>query len=170
MIVLRLAEAGDCGSLVALCAAFHAQHARLCPNDYRPQLDRAELAGMIMEASRHEIIPVAAIGGAVVGYAWCGVVDRPASALSPPAKLLFLQQLFVAPLARRQGVAAKLLSSVRDIAATIGAERVVLDCSVSNGGALAFFESQGFRPSTVIMQSPPAHSARDADKGGPCQA
>jgi GNAT superfamily N-acetyltransferase len=136
--------------LLDLFAAFHAQHVALCPLDYRPALERGAVAAMI-EAERRSIA-VATVNGSVVGYAWHGLVDRPGSALTPPARLLFVHQAFVGEAHRRNGVGRKLFAFLDALASALGAH-LALDCAVANEGALAFFRREGFQPSTLIMRT-----------------
>ena len=72
---------------------------------------------------------VAELGGTVVGYA----------AVSAAGDAIDLQRLGVHPDHRRQGVAHALLTE-----AVAADERVLLEVSAANDGALAFYRAEGF--------------------------
>jgi [ribosomal protein S18]-alanine N-acetyltransferase len=77
---------------------------------------------------------VASVGSDLVGYAVTllagDVVD--------------LQRIAVAPAHRRTGVAGRLLAELQDDARSAGADRMLLEVSTANAGALAFYTSAGF--------------------------
>jgi len=56
----------------------------------------------------------------------------------------WIEDVYVAPSARRAGVAAALVSCAIERAAERGARRVELDCNEENDGALALYERHGF--------------------------
>ena len=55
-----------------------------------------------------------------------------------------LQRIGVAPAARRTGVAAGLLAALQQHAREAGADRMLLEVSAANSGALAFYAAAGF--------------------------
>lgn len=80
----------------------------------------------------------------------CAVVALEAEALVGYAitlggtEVVDLQRIAVLPGHRRRGVAAALLTAVRDAAVEAGAQRMLLEVSVTNTTALAFYERSGF--------------------------
>lgn len=72
----------------------------------------------------------------------------------PPADVLYVSVLAVAPGARRAGVATALLERVRGAAAHLGL-RVSLDVGLENDGAIALYEGLGFRRVSVIETTGP---------------
>lgn len=73
-------------------------------------------------------------GGGVVGYALGWVAADEAE----------LANIAVAPPHRRTGVGDRLLASMREAAAGLGATRMYLEVRVSNEVAQAFYRSRGF--------------------------
>src|SRR5690606_31363176 len=63
-----------------------------------------------------------------------------------------LNDLFVAPTARRQGVAKKLMEAARDFAIEQRAAKLILDTSCANAPAKALYESLGWKLQTGIDQ------------------
>jgi len=55
-----------------------------------------------------------------------------------------LQRIGVAPAVRRTGVAGRLLAALQDSARDAGADRMLLEVSAANRGALAFYAAAGF--------------------------
>ncbi|MFD8149067.1 GNAT family N-acetyltransferase [Streptomyces sp. NPDC059708] len=81
-------------------------------------------------------------GGQVVGMASYSLLWPAAGA----EKSLYLKELFVREAARRQGVAAALMTAVRSTAAKMGCTRVEWTADTDNPAALAFYQSRGAEP------------------------
>lgn len=128
LIALRAAEASDLPALAALEA--------LCFGADGWDVDslRAELTGPGRQVR-------VAVGGAdeVVGYA--DVQVRGA--------LADLMRIATAPAARRTGVATVLLDDVLTRARSAGADRMLLEVSDANPGAVAFYTARRFTPINV---------------------
>ena len=76
-------------------------------------------------------------GDPLVGYA---VTLR----VGDPAELVDLQRIAVRPDHRRRGLARALLEAALADAADSGADRMLLEVSADNPGALAFYAAEGF--------------------------
>jgi GNAT superfamily N-acetyltransferase len=63
-----------------------------------------------------------------------------------PHTALYLKELFVREEARRKGVAAALMSKLKQIAAEAGCSRIEWTADAGNPAALAFYEAFGVRP------------------------
>jgi GNAT superfamily N-acetyltransferase len=66
-------------------------------------------------------------------------------------RLLILNDLFVAPAARRSGVGRALMNMARDFAASTGARRIVLSTAATNHEARALYESCGYQLDDVFV-------------------
>lgn len=66
------------------------------------------------------------------------------------ARTFILNDLFVTPEARRQGVAGALLRSAADYGRACGAVRLSLSTEHSNSAAQALYEREGWNPDTVF--------------------
>ena len=77
---------------------------------------------------------VAEDGGTVVGYAVVLLGDD----------LVDLQRIAVAASHRRTGLASRLLGDLQSAARARGANRMLLEVSAANEGALAFYAAHGF--------------------------
>ncbi|MGA2257095.1 MAG: GNAT family N-acetyltransferase [Thermoguttaceae bacterium] len=62
-----------------------------------------------------------------------------------------LNDLFVAPTARRRGVGRSLLNAARDHGASSGAKRLVLSTAATNREARALYESCGYRQEDMFL-------------------
>jgi ribosomal protein S18 acetylase RimI-like enzyme len=66
-------------------------------------------------------------------------------------RIWILNDLFVAPAARRRGVGRALLVAARDHATTTGAKRLVLSTAASNHEAQALYEALGYKRENVFV-------------------
>lgn len=116
------------------------------PADERSGLDRAAFerhfrpnAERVIDSEDRAIF-VAEGDGGVLGYT---IVGSAASMLSP-RRFGFIYDLWVAPPARRQGVAHRLLVQAEAWCREHGLARLKLEVAAANGGARALYESEGF--------------------------
>ena len=90
----------------------------------------------------HSIIFLAYDGkGTAVGFAQL----YPGFSSAYLARVFILNDLFVVPTARRQGVGSQLLQAAADYGRTVGAMRLTLSTKVDNLDAQALYESEGWR-------------------------
>lgn len=93
----------------------------------------------------------------VVLLAWLGNVPAGFTQLYPSfssvrlARLWILNDLFVAPPARRQGVAAALLEAARHHAAALGARRLTLQTATDNHAAQSLYEAHGWQRDQTFL-------------------
>jgi ribosomal protein S18 acetylase RimI-like enzyme len=106
---------------------------------------------------------VAELDGRLAGYALAGVHHRPATKLTPAERWIDLDQIAVAPEARRRGVARALCEEVIAHARALGLEGVQLNVWAFNPEAQALFTSLGFDP--LSMRLALTH-AGDGEVGG----
>ncbi|HEX9032843.1 MAG TPA: GNAT family N-acetyltransferase [Streptosporangiaceae bacterium] len=89
---------------------------------------------------------VAVLGGAVAGY----VRLKPPTPLPENAHVLMVAGIAVHPSARRQGVAAALLTAAEQYAVERGAPKLSLRVLGSNEAAIALYERLGFEREGVL--------------------
>ncbi|MGN0778190.1 MAG: GNAT family N-acetyltransferase [Aristaeellaceae bacterium] len=83
--------------------------------------------------------------GVIQGFASILYVDKPATAYRHPVHYLHIEEFGVDAACRRQGVGRELMNWLREDAAQKGYTRTELDMWAFNEGALAFYESVGFK-------------------------
>lgn len=66
-------------------------------------------------------------------------------------RIWILNDLFVAPAARRRGIGRALLDAARDHGKATGAKRLVLSTAVTNREARALYESYGYKQEDVFL-------------------
>jgi GNAT superfamily N-acetyltransferase len=66
-------------------------------------------------------------------------------------RIWILNDLFVAPVARRRGVGRALLAAARDLGASTGARRLVLSTVATNREARALYESCGYKEDEIFL-------------------
>jgi [ribosomal protein S18]-alanine N-acetyltransferase len=92
----------------------------------------ASVAEELVGERRTAVVAVAADD--VVGYAVTLLADD----------VVDLQRIGVAPAHRRTGLAGRLLAELQERARSAGADRMLLEVSAANTGALAFYAAAGF--------------------------
>lgn len=83
-------------------------------------------------------------GAAVVGFAMAHRTAPPP--IYAPAAEVFLDELYVAPDARRRGLGTQLVAAVRAWADDLAADRLRLRVLTANAAGQAFWEAQGAAP------------------------
>lgn len=80
---------------------------------------------------------------------------------------VFLDELYVAPEARREGVGTRLVSAVRAWADELGARRIRLSVLAANEPARGFWAAQDAQPMTLTLtiERPGASDAQADDEG-----
>ncbi len=110
-------------------------------NDF-PEWVRSEVCGLFVAASEGELVGFAA------AHPW---YPPPIYA---PFSAVHLNELYVVPSARRQGVGTRLVRAVRAWAATLGATQLRLGVLAENAGGLAFWKQAGGRPFSTTVTLP----------------
>lgn len=104
----------------------------------------------LAERFRHQqalVLVAAAPSGALVGFTQL----FPSFSSVRACRMFVLNDLFVAPEARRQGVARALLVRAAEVARSLGAERLSLATARSNHGAQKLYESLGWRRDELFL-------------------
>jgi ribosomal protein S18 acetylase RimI-like enzyme len=141
-----LTEIGElAGELVRQHHGFDAARFMLIPN-----VEVGYARFFAGELSNSEAIILAAEDdGKIVGYAYARLEGRDWNALLDAHAAL--HDIFVAPDARRKGVARRLLAAVRERAQGKGAPRLVLHTASKNQSAREFFAALGFRETMIEL-------------------
>lgn len=104
-----------------------------------------------VEAARQFLLSRMAHGESVILLAWRGRQALgfcqlyPSFSSSAMARTFILNDLFVDPRARREGVAGRLLEAAADYAARLGAIGLSLSTAVDNHSAQALYEKHGWQ-------------------------
>ena len=131
----RQASVADIEALVVLFDAYRVFYGR--PSD--PALAR----GFLLERFQHNqsvIFLALQRDGSAVGFTQL----YPSFSSVSATRTFILNDLFVAPAARRTGVAAQLLGAAADYGRAVGAIRLSLSTAVSNESAQALYVSEGW--------------------------
>jgi len=153
-VIIRSAEARDltaigvlAGELVRQHHGFDAQRFMLIPN---VESGYARFFGGEL-SSPETIILAAESGNAIVGYAYARLEGRDWNQLLDAHGAL--HDIFVTETMRRQGVARRLVESVRERLRGKGAPRLVLHTASKNQRAREFFSALGFRETMIELTS-----------------
>ena len=116
----------------------------LSPTEWRPDLVeilRAEIDARLARGT----IAVAEEEGALLALAFITFADE------APAPFAIVEDLIVAPETRGRGVGKTMLDWIAAEARARGIRRLFLESGVKNERAHAFFEREGFRPTSIVM-------------------
>jgi ribosomal protein S18 acetylase RimI-like enzyme len=159
VVLIRNAVDADLDPLIRLNAQVQNSHAQVYPADFKSSTDEGEVReflASVMRRTDHTIL-VAQVDGAVVGYAWIEIQDRPQTPFTWAKKRLFLHHICVDSGHRRLGVGSALISRVEERAIAAGIGEFALDMWSLNDTAQAFFKSCGLEASRLFLrkQTPP---------------
>ncbi|CDN41589.1 MULTISPECIES: GNAT family N-acetyltransferase [Paenibacillus] len=150
----RLAEKKDYAAVAALNKQVFDFHADARPDLHRKvegQFTRAVYEGWLNDGAI-DVMVLAADGGSLLGYAaleWQEAPDRP---VFQPRKTVFVRDLVVNEEHRGLGLGSRLMEQVILYARAKGADAVDLNVFECNPSAIRFYERQGFRTKTRIME------------------
>jgi GNAT superfamily N-acetyltransferase len=137
---IRRASIADLNALVPLFDAYR--------QFYRYPSDSEKAECFLRERfERHEsVIFLAFDGAAGIGFTQL----YPSFSSGAMARIFILNDLFVAPEARRRGVGSALLRAAAEHARRVGAVRLVLSTEVTNSTAQSVYEKAGWVHDTVF--------------------
>ncbi len=154
-MTLRRATAADAATLARLNAHVQGWHAAQYPEAFfavpDPEGLVAYFAGRLAEPGCTAFLA----GDPPLGYALCCLQERDASVFSPAICRLLVEQIAVAPEARRKGVGRALMQAARDLAGELQVDEIVLDTWEANHAAHGFFRAEGFEPCRMLFRRKP---------------
>ncbi|MCJ2134502.1 GNAT family N-acetyltransferase [Methylobacterium sp. J-026] len=152
-VFVRPATPADLHVLVTLNAIVQALHVRLEPDEFKAEVDAAELRAFfasLLDKPENDLL-IAEQSAEPVGYLWYELQERPPTVLTQARRRIYIQDIAVREPARRAGVATALLRAVEAAATALQVDRLVLDAWTRNEEALRFFQGRGFRPFNVVL-------------------
>ena len=165
-VTIRNAVDADLGALTRLNAQVQRLHAQVYPADFKSLTDEGEVRDFFASAMRrtdHSIL-LAQVDGAVVGYAWFEIQDRPQTPFTWAKKTAFLHHICVDSGHRRLGVGSALIIRVEEQALAAGIGEFALDMWLLNDTAQAFFKFCGLETYRIFLrQTVPGGNVRGAD-------
>lgn len=150
---IRLAKPGDETIIGQLLVSIHAQHAEGRPDLFGKGCSKHSPSQIAASFGREKepILVAADAEDRVLGYAMC-LVKENTNPTQGPYSTFYIDDLNVAPAARRQGVGSALLSACRTLAKTKGCYNLTLNVWAFNEGAIAFYEKNGFSAQRLILE------------------
>lgn len=152
-MILRRATLADAARLAALNAHVQGWHARTYPEAFHPSPDPVALGAFFADRLGDRTCTIFLSGEPATGYALCTFQSRDASVFSPAVRRLMIDQIAVAPEARRQGHGRALLDAARRLARDLKADEILLDTWEANTAAHAFFRANGFKPRRMLFHA-----------------
>lgn len=137
-IDIRPAGLADADSLVPLLDGYRQFYGRNSDPAAAHDFLRARLA------HGESVVFIAVAGGRAVGFTQL----YPSFSSVSLARTFILNDLYVEPAWRKQGIAKRLISAAMEYAAAQGALRLTLSTAEDNGSAQALYESMGWKRDT----------------------
>jgi ribosomal protein S18 acetylase RimI-like enzyme len=153
-VTIRNAVDADLGALIRLHAQVQRLHAQVYPADFKSSTDEGEVRNFlasVMRRTDHTIL-LAQVDGAVVGYAWFEIQNRPETPFTWPRKTVFLHHICVDSGHRRMGVGSALITRVEERALGTGIGELALDMWSLNAAAERFFKSCGLKTYRLFLR------------------
>jgi GNAT superfamily N-acetyltransferase len=147
MTRIEQASQADVEALATLNLRVHQLHVRHAPRFFI-QPTEAQVREGFRELLVQENVRafIAYAEGIPVGYVLVLIHERPADAIGPARRWLYIDQISVEPQWERQGIGRQLMQSVMDLGRAAGIDELETDIWAFNENAQAFFESFGFLP------------------------
>jgi ribosomal protein S18 acetylase RimI-like enzyme len=152
-IEIRIATEQDLPSVARLTAVVQILHAALEPEIFRNDCTHEELIGFLSDRLKEpdKTIAVAEQDGAIAGYIFFELQERPRTVFNHPRKRFYVHHISVTPDQRLQGVGSSLMAFVEAQAEAAGVSTLALDSWATNCGALDFFSARGFSPLNFVL-------------------
>ena len=143
----------EAGEIALLNDAVQRMHFERYPNIFKYPLDRSEMEKFWRErlSEADNFAFIARVSGQAVGYVLSAIQRRPESALQHAQETMYIQEIYIEPANRRQGIGRELMQAVEDVAAGHGIGRFSLVSWEFNKDAHAFFERLGFCRACRVM-------------------
>ena len=153
-LTIRNAVDADLDALIRLNAQMQRLHAQVYPADFKSRTDGGEVRDFLASVMRRtdHILLIAQVDGAVAGYAWFEIQDRPQTPFTWPRKRVFLHHICVDSGHRRSGVGSALITRVEEQALAAGIGEFALDMWSLNDTAQAFFKSCGLTTYRLFLR------------------
>lgn len=151
-LYLRAATRADAPVLAALHESVHAIHVRDEPELFRAVDVDSMRAWFDSQLEAPNMRAELALDGeTVLGYSLVQLRELPATPFTHARRILFVDQMGVAPHARRHGVGRTLMRGVREHAARSNAHVIELNVRATNGDAIAFYDALGFHRESLRL-------------------
>ncbi|MBL9087645.1 MAG: GNAT family N-acetyltransferase [Planctomycetia bacterium] len=147
MLRLRRATLSDAATLASLRRFVHEPHVAAEPRVYAALDVEGGLAAMRERLGGAGVVGIVAEhDGTAAGYVLAQEVRRAATPLTEARSYLLVDELAVAPSARRLGVGRALMAEAEGVAKALGLARIELDVRAWNDGAARFYAALGYAP------------------------
>jgi ribosomal protein S18 acetylase RimI-like enzyme len=154
-MTVRRATVADAATLAALNVHVQAWHAEHYPDVFFARPDPQGLLAWFADRLADPACTAFLAGDPALGYALCSFQARAANVFSPPVRRLVIDQIAVAPEARRKGHGMALMDAARALARDMAVDEILLDTWEANHAAHAFFRAAGFQPRRMLFRATP---------------
>jgi GNAT superfamily N-acetyltransferase len=144
---IREATFDDARAIAQLAADVQELHFENRPDWFKPPNTKNTIAlyeGFLQDPAITAYLAESDEGA--LGFVLFRVIHRPDTPLNLAQTIVDIEQIGVAPSARRRGVGHDLIEAVRQLAHEVSATLIHLTTWEFNSGAQSFFETEGFSP------------------------
>ena len=150
--MIRRAEIKDIPGIISLLHQVNMVHHVLRPDLFKPyttKYNEQELEALMGDDSK----PIFVFeDGGVLGHAFCMITEVKGDKLLQDIKTLYIDDICVDENARGQHVGKALYEYVRDYAASIGCNNIILNVWDGNDAALSFYKNMGMKVQKTTME------------------
>jgi diamine N-acetyltransferase len=157
VMVIRPADTTDADTVSSLNADVQAVHSAALPQRFKPPGPETfpPAAAAELLANPVNLVFVAEVDFASVGYAYAEHIRRPESSFQYAHEMIYLHHISVKPAYQRRGVAGALIKALRAAADERAVSVLALDVWSFNNRARRFFARNGFTPYNERLWSGP---------------
>ena len=152
-ITLRLATDDDAATLAALCLEVQELHIKALPQMFKPIApnDPDLINFYVRNFAQGCIAYIAEIEGEAVGYFFGQFAYREEGLFTYARSRFHIDQMSVKDGYRKQGIGKALMDKAFEIAREAKVKQVTLSVWTFNSGAIAFYDSTGFKAAYQTM-------------------
>ena len=151
-MVVRRARESDCAEIARLLKIIAAQHGAGRPDLFDASCGKYGAEGVAALFPGNAVFVAESKNGGISGYLIATLKDQPKIAVRKACRSLYIDDLCIDPVSRRQGVGKALFEAAKAFAAENGCYHIELNVWEFNGDARAFYERMGMTTQKRTME------------------
>ena len=147
-IYVRRAVQGDEPRILDILLQVNNVHAEGRPDIFKKggrKYTREQLSLLLMDESRPIFVAIDDESGDILGYGFCAIIDTAETSNMKPRRELYIDDLCVDEVYRRNGIGQIIFDYIREYAKEIGSYHLTLNVWACNPSAMKFYEKQGMQ-------------------------
>ena len=147
-IYVRRAVQGDEPRILDILLQVNNVHAEGRPDIFKKggrKYTREQLSMLLVDESRPIFVAIDEESGDILGYGFCAIIDKAETSNLKPRRELYIDDLCVDEVYRRNGIGQIIFDYIREYAKEIGSYHLTLNVWACNPSAMKFYEKQGMQ-------------------------